>query len=150
MLGLVVTMMAISHFMTRQPWTISRTATLAEAHRLMRDRQIHHLPVIDNGELVGIVSEGDLNVLESIAEVALERVLVQQAMSPRPFYVTGDTSIDEVTEIMAEHKYGSCIVIGRQGVEGIFTGVDACRALSALIARYTRISDTDPAEVTAL
>ncbi|HEY5944776.1 MAG TPA: CBS domain-containing protein [Kofleriaceae bacterium] len=129
-------MPAISHFMTKQPWTIARKATLADAHRLMRAHDIRHLPVIDNGELVGVVSQGDLHLLETIADFELEGVAVEEAMSSRPFYVTADTPIDEVVEIMADHKYGSCIVMGRNGVEGIFTGVDACRTLAALVRRY--------------
>jgi acetoin utilization protein AcuB len=128
-------MPAISHYMTKQPFTISPKASLAEAHQMMRDHNIRHLPVVDDGELVGIVSKGDLHLLETLAEFPLEAVEVEEAMTPNPFYVTADEPIDDVVEIMAEHKYGSAIILGRGGIEGIFTYVDACHALVDLIRR---------------
>lgn len=133
-------MPAISHFMTKQPWTIARTASMAEAHRMMREHDIRHLPVLDNGELVGVVSRGDLHLLETIADFSLDEVQVEEAMTADPFYVTGDTALDDVVEIMAQKKYGSAIVVGRNGVEGIFTATDACRVLAELIRRYTGMS----------
>lgn len=138
-------MPAISRYMTKQPWTIARTASLADAHTLMREHQLRHLPVLDNGELVGIVSVGDLHLLETISELALDKVPVDEAMSPRPFIVTGDTPLDEVAEIMATKKYGSAIVVGRDGVEGIFTTIDACSALASILqrAQLDEIAATD-------
>lgn len=126
-------MPAVSRYMTRQPWTIGREESLAAAHRLMREHQIRHLPVLDGGRLVGIVSQGDLHLLETIAEFPLESVEIAEAMTPGPCVVPGDTPLDEVVEMMAAKKYGSVIVMGRDGVEGIFTTVDACRAFAAVL-----------------
>ena len=128
-------MPTVSHYMTRQPWTIDRKEPLAEAHRVMREHGIRHLPVMEDGRLIGIVSQGDLHLLETIAEFPLESVEVMEAMTPNPFIVTGDTPLDEVVEIMADKKYGSAIVMGRDGVEGIFTTVDACRAFAEALRR---------------
>jgi acetoin utilization protein AcuB len=126
-------MPAISRYMTKQPWTIARTASLADAHLLMLEHRLRHLPVLDHGNLVGVVSQRDLHLLESVADSPLEDIPVGEAMSQHPFIVTGDTPLDEVAEIMASKKYGSAIVVGRDGVEGIFTTVDACRALAGVL-----------------
>jgi acetoin utilization protein AcuB len=126
---------AVSHYMTRQPFTIERTATLAAAHRMMREHVIRHLPVLDKGRLVGIVSDGDLHLLETIADFPLDAINVDEAMTSQPFIVTSDAALDEVLDIMANHKYGSVIVVGRDGVEGIFTATDACRALADVLRR---------------
>lgn len=126
-------MPAISRYMTKQPWTIARSASLADAHELMREHHLRHLPVLDNGKLVGIVSLGDLHLLETIGEFSLHKTPVDEAMSEHPFVVTGDMPLDEVAEIMATKKYGSAIVAGRDGVEGIFTMVDACRTLAGIL-----------------
>jgi len=126
-------MPAISRYMTKQPWTIARSASLADAHELMREHHLRHLPVLDNGELVGIVSVRDLHLLETIGESPLDDISVDEAMSENPFIVTGDMPLDEVAEIMAAKKYGSAIVSGRAGVEGIFTTTDACRALASIL-----------------
>jgi CBS domain-containing protein len=131
--------------MTKQPWTIARAASLADAHELMREHHLRHLPVLDNGELVGIVSLGDLHLLETIGEFSLDEIPVDEAMSEHPFVVTSDMPLNEVAEIMAAQKYGSAIVAGRDGVEGIFTTTDACRALASILehAQLDEIAATD-------
>ena len=138
-------MPAISRYMTKQPWTIERSATIASAHALMREHHLRHLPVLDSGELVGIVSVGDLHLLETIGDFSLDEIPVDEAMSEHPFVVTGDMPLDEVAEIMATKKYGSAIVVGREGVEGIFTTTDACRALASILqhAQLEEIAATD-------
>ena len=130
-------MPSVSHYMTKQPWTIERTASLADAHRLMREHKIRHLPVLDEGRLVGVVTQRDLHLLETIGDVDTNESTVEEAMTEHPFIVTGDTALDDVVEIMADHKYGSVIVMGRAGVEGIFTAVDACHVLADILRRDT-------------
>ena len=127
----------VSHYMTAQPWTIERDASLREADQLMRAHQIRHLPILEDGRLVGVVSERDLRLLEAGAGVNAATTHVDKAMIERPFVVTGDTALDEVVTIMSEHKYGSVIVMGREGVEGIFTSVDAGRVLAEVLQRVT-------------
>jgi acetoin utilization protein AcuB len=129
----VMLMPPVSRFMTVRPVTVDRASTVAVARRLMQAHHIRHLPVVGNGGLVGIVSDRDLQVLESGASIDPDTAAVDLAMTPNPFIVTSDTALDEITEIMAEHKYGSVIVVGRDGVEGIFTAVDACQALTTLL-----------------
>jgi CBS domain-containing protein len=124
---------SISHHMTPSPRTIECTASLADAHRMMRELGVRHLPVMQGPKLTGVVSQRDLYLLETIAELDLDKVDVGEAMTERPFIVTGDTALDEVLEIMTAQKYGSCIVMGRDGIEGIFTTTDACRLLAALL-----------------
>jgi acetoin utilization protein AcuB len=125
---------SVSHYMTAQPWTIDRKSTVREAHDLMKEHGIRHLPVVDDGELVGVVSERDLQMIESLADVLIA-VPVERVMRVRPFVVTSDAPLDEVAGIMATGKYGSAIILGRDGIEGIFTTVDACRALSDVLIR---------------
>jgi acetoin utilization protein AcuB len=103
----------------------------------MRQLHVRHLPVVDQDELCGIVSDRDLHVLESAGHVDPETTLVERVMTERPLIVTGDTALDEVVEIMGEHKYGSVVVEGRSGIEGIFTAIDACRALTDVLRRAT-------------
>src|SRR5690349_15680485 len=128
---------SVSHYMTAQPWTIERDASLRDAEQLMRSHEIRHLPVLEDGQLVGVVSDRDLRLLEATAGVNASTTHVDEAMTERPFIVTGDTALDEVVSIMSEHKYGSVIVMGRDGIEGIFTAVDACRVLADVLQRVS-------------
>lgn len=120
----------VSRYMTRQPWTIERRASLAKAHEIMRENGIRHLPVLEGRRLVGVVSRGDLHLLETIAEFPLDAVEVDEAMTEHPFVVIGTTPVEDVAETMANHKYGCAIVTSADGdIEGIFTTVDALQVL---------------------
>ncbi|MBT8492718.1 MAG: CBS domain-containing protein, partial [Deltaproteobacteria bacterium] len=52
----------IAEFMTRSTLTISHSASLNEAHELMRRHQIRHLPVVSQNEVIGVVSIRDLHL----------------------------------------------------------------------------------------
>jgi acetoin utilization protein AcuB len=131
-------MPTISRHMTRQPWTIRKDAKMAQAHRLMREHQIRHLPVLEAGKLVGIVSERDLHLIETLPDSDPETVTVEDAMSVDVYVVGVDDPVDRIVERMAQHKYGSAIVLNRSGgIEGIFTTIDALQVLADVLRRAT-------------
>ncbi|MEI7704881.1 MAG: CBS domain-containing protein [Deltaproteobacteria bacterium] len=123
----------IERFMTPTPHTISARQTLADAHRAMRERGVRHLPVVADGRLVGVVSQRDLYLLETLRGVDVGRELVEEAMSDEPFVVAPDALLVEVAEAMATRKHGSVLVVERETVVGIFTSTDALRALVTLL-----------------
>src|SRR5579863_568218 len=55
-----VLMPPIGRYMTSQPWTLESGASLGDARRLMHAHGIRHLPILDDGRLVGVLSERDL------------------------------------------------------------------------------------------
>jgi acetoin utilization protein AcuB len=104
----------------------------------MRSHKIRHLPVLEGGKLVGIVTERDLHLVETLRDVDPAKVTVEEAMSENVYAVQPDTALDVVAEALAEHKYGSAVVMQNAKVVGIFTTNDACRALSELL--HSRLS----------
>jgi acetoin utilization protein AcuB len=129
-------MPSVDRYMTREPYSIGSTASLAYARSLMVRHQVRHLPVVDGDRLVGMVFERDLDRLRAVPGVDLAHVEVNRVMSP-PLYVWGETSLDEVSRLMAEQRSDYVVVQGGQGVEGIFTAVDALDALTDLLRRAT-------------
>ena len=127
--------------MTLSPQVVSSGQTLAQAHQLMRERNVRHLPVVDDGRLVGVVSQRDLYLLETLKGVDQGAETVEEAMSPEPFAVSPDAPLDEVALAMAEHKHGSAVVVDQGVVVGLFTTVDALRALAALLRRGRRSAE---------
>lgn len=125
--------LTIRRFMTSGPHSITSQHTLAEAHRVMRERGIRHLPVIDGGRLQGVVSQRDLYLLETLRGVELARERVEEAMSDEPYVVPPDAPLDEVAEAMASRRHGSALVVERAEVVGIFTSTDALRALVSVL-----------------
>ena len=61
----------IDKYMTAVPHTIGAEQTLAKAEKMMNDYKIRHLPVLKGGQLVGILSEGDVRLVESFRDVDL-------------------------------------------------------------------------------
>lgn len=103
---------------------------MSQAHAMMRTYQIRHLPVLEAGKLVGIVSDRDLHLIETLPGSDPDEVTVDEAMTEDVYAVGIDDPVDAVTERMAEHKYGCAVVVDPWGgVEGIFTTVDAMQAL---------------------
>jgi len=119
----------VGHYMSPFAQTIGRDQTLATAHRIMRENDIRHLPVLEGGRLVGIVSQRDLHFVESFSDVDPTKIRVEEAMSSDVFTVTRDTLLVEAVQTMVQNKYGSAVVIEGGKVLGMFTAIDAQRAL---------------------
>lgn len=124
----------IDDYMTASPEIIGPKATLAEAHALMRHKGIRHLPVVSEGELIGIVTMHDLHLIETLPDIDQNEVPVEDAMTEDPYVVAPGTSLEQVAGHMADNKYGAAIVARGEEILGVFTTVDALRALHALLA----------------
>jgi acetoin utilization protein AcuB len=122
----------IGQFMTAQPHCIGAGQPLAAAKELMVAHGIRHLPVREGGRLVGILSERDVQYLESFAAMDLKETTVEEAMTPDPYAVGPDELLADVADRMARLKCGSAIVVHGVDVQGIFTTVDALKALAKL------------------
>jgi acetoin utilization protein AcuB len=122
----------VQKYMTTTPIAVDRKETVASAHRRMREHGIRHLPVLDGDRLVGIVSQGDLHLIETLKDVDPTKVMVGDTMS-NPYTVSPDAALDEVVAEMAEQKYGSALVTQNGKVVGVFTTVDAMRAFAELL-----------------
>lgn len=122
----------IGQFMTPLPHTIEFDQPLARAHELMRKHHIRHLPVMQHGKLLGLVSIRDLHLIETLRDVDPNEVPVEDAMAEEPYTVSPDEPLDAVAAIMADQKLGSAVVVDGGQVQGIFTTVDALRALLQL------------------
>lgn len=123
----------ISKHMTPAPYTIESDRSLADAHRLMREHKIRHLPVVKDGNLVGIVSQRDLHLLETLGPMDLERVPVAEAMTKDPYCVEPNTPLGEVVREMARRHLGSALVVQEGRVVGIYTAVDALKDYADLL-----------------
>lgn len=131
--GLEMPARTVADYMTFAPYTICAGQSMAEAHALMRTHKVRHLPVLRDGLLVGMVSVGDLHLLETLPDVEPLQVTVEEAMTRDPYVVSPDTPLAEVAREMSERKLGSAVVQDRGTVVvGVFTSVDGLRALADL------------------
>jgi acetoin utilization protein AcuB len=123
----------IGQYMTRSPHSIGAEQTLARAKTVMHEYGIRHLPVLHGGRLVGVVTDRDVHLVETLEDVDPRLVTVSDAMSTSVYSVAPETALEEVAKEMADHKYGSAVVMRGHEVAGIFTTVDACRVLVSLL-----------------
>jgi acetoin utilization protein AcuB len=126
---------AVRQYMTLAPHTIGCDRSIAEAHELMRTHHIRHLPVLDSGRVVGVVSERDLTLVSSLPGVDAGKVAVEEAMVEDVFVVDPDAPIAEVVETMIQKKVGSALVGAGDRIVGVFTTIDALLALHELLER---------------
>jgi acetoin utilization protein AcuB len=101
----------------------------------MRAYEIRHLPVLDGGKLVGVLSQRDVLLVETLRDVDPTKVPVEDAMSTEVYKTTPQASLIEVATAMADHKYGCAVVMEGTKLAGIFTTVDALRALTRFVGR---------------
>jgi acetoin utilization protein AcuB len=134
--------LTVEQFMTKSPFTIGHDQPLSAAHRLMRDNDIRHLPVLDGDKLVGIVTQRDLHLIETLKDVDPTSVLVSEAMSAEVYTVGPRATIRKIVSQMATHKYGSAVVMEDKQVVGVFTTVDALRVLYGVL-EVDRQDDAD-------
>lgn len=136
--------MSASDVMTKDPVTIDPQATVAEVWDLMRELEIRHVPVVDRGVLVGMVSDRDLahfdigRMLLSDGAEALRRELgtpVVKLMSSDVVSVTPDAEMTEIIELLIEHRVGAVPVVrpDSREVVGIVSYVDVLRAVQDLL-----------------
>lgn len=123
----------VSQYMTAAPHTIGPTRSLTAARRAMQDHQIRHLPVLEGGRVIGLLSERDLLLVETLQGVNPTEVRVEDAMVEDLFTVTPDTPVGEAVEQMIARKLGSAVVCRDDQVVGVFTTIDALRALHELL-----------------
>jgi acetoin utilization protein AcuB len=123
----------IENYMSSVLVVVGPKQPIAEASRLMRLHEIRHLPVVDRGRTVGVISQRDVYLLETLKDVDPTRVLVEEAMTREMYTVDPGEHVDVVAREMAERKIGSAVVARGSHLLGLFTTTDALRALAALV-----------------
>ena len=117
--------------MTPFPHWVEAEESIDHAKAMMREHGVRHLPVQHAGELVGVVSERDIERAQLLG-IGLRggELSVRQVCAPDPYIVPFDAPLGEVLEQMAARAIGSAVVTHHDKLAGIFTTVDACRAFA--------------------
>ena len=127
------TIPTVQKYMTYVPKSIGFDRPISLAQDYMRKLHIRHLPVLRGGELVGVLTDRDINLILTFNDVDPEKTTVEEAYTPDPYFTTPTAPLDEVTAEMAEKKYGCAVVVDNGKLVGIFTEIDAYKALSELL-----------------
>ena len=100
-----------------------------DAYKKMKTDQIHHLPVVENGKAIGIVSDRDLQFVTMSG--TSDQIKCRDIMTEDPFVVSTSTPITDVARTMVDKRINSVLFNNSEGkVVGIFTSTDALKLLA--------------------
>ena len=120
--------MRVQDVMTPCPHYIDSSASLDDALKKMNLQEVRHLPVVKDGNLIGVLSERDAQLSQFVCKTTNYCPLVGEVCIGEIYSVPGETDVAEVARVMAETKREYAIVVDAgDNVIGIFTTIDACR-----------------------
>ncbi len=126
--------MIVKEIMNKAPITISPDTTLCDAYKLMQEKNIRHLPVLENDKLVGIVTDRDLRFATSRLKERpfdpkdkVESVMITPVQTALP-----SEPIESAAKMMRELKIGCLPVLENSRLVGIITIADLLDAMITL------------------
>jgi len=130
----------IKSVMTPFPYSIESDQTLNDATAMMAEHDVRHLPVMEQGSLVGVITDSHIQLRRnggtSSPGPKLERV--GDVCDMRAYVVELSTPLDSVLRHMSENHIGCTLVVKGGRLAGIFTTTDACRHYGALLHTLCR------------
>jgi len=118
----------VAHWMTPRPITITPGERLPQAVELIQQHRFRSLPVVDDGKLVGIVTDRDIRTNLN----HLEALEVGKVMTTKVIAVTPHTSVWDAARLLSERKIGAMPVVDEGILVGIVSTSDLLKACSEL------------------
>jgi CBS domain-containing protein len=135
--------MKVNEIMTPAPCCASPATSIAEVAELMRDNDCGSVPIVDDGCLVGIVTDRDL-AIRALADGKSGETRVNEVMTSVPCCSSPDDEVDTVEKLMATNQVRRVPIVDADGrCVGIVAQADLARAA----ANGERISDREVAIV---
>ncbi|HEY0708665.1 MAG TPA: CBS domain-containing protein [Polyangia bacterium] len=124
----------VRSFMTpAPPSAVQRRQSLSSADRLMRERHIPQVPVVEGATVVGLLSQRDVLMAEMLPGVNSMDVKVDEVMTAHVFSTTPDAPLAEVVTEMQKRGVASVAVVEDGRCVGFFTANEALTALAELL-----------------
>lgn len=118
---------AVKEIMTREVIVVKHSDRLLKAQQILASNSIHHLVVVDEGKVTGIISTADvLGILMKGKGNAFKEseILVSEVMTKNPLVVESDDTIGLVADIILANKFHSLPVVDDGELVGIVTSHD--------------------------
>lgn len=133
--------MYVRDHMTPDPIVLAPEDTLRRARQLMEEHRLRRFPVLEEGKLVGIVTDRDVRsagmssaVMQErrYVEYVLDRIQVGGIMTPHPITVNPETPLKEAAALILEKKIGGLPVVDGEELVGMITETDLIKSLMDL------------------
>jgi CBS domain-containing protein len=129
--------MEVNEIMQRGVTCLDSHSSIVDASDLMMTKSIRHVPIMERGEVVGIVSDRDirsylpetsLSLEESGGERRRKTLTLRNVMQTQPIAVYPSTELDEVIDLLLENKVGAVLVVdSERHLRGIVSYEDILR-----------------------
>ena len=134
--------MLVQNWMSQPAITIDSTESMQEAITRIKSHRISMLPVMEKGNLIGIVTDRDLKRASASDATSLEihellyllsTIKIKDIMSPDPICVPPDFTVEETAELLMHHNIsGVPVVDWDKGLVGVITHTDLFRVIVSL------------------
>ncbi len=134
--------MLVKNWMSKDVVSVDVNDSMHDAMKLMKENKIRMLPVLEEGELVGVITDRDIKRASASDATTLEiheltylmiRIKVMDIMNKNPITVRFDHTLEETAEVLLNNKISGVPVVGdKGGVVGIITQTDLFRALISM------------------
>jgi acetoin utilization protein AcuB len=130
--------MLIRYWMSKPAITIDHRQSMQDAAALVKEKNIHLLPVTDNGRLCGIISDRDLKRASASDATSLDihellyllsKIKVAEIMTRDVVTVSPDWTMEEAADLMLARRISGAPVVGDDGtLDGVITQTDMFKA----------------------
>ena len=126
-------MLTVNDLMTIIPYTVTPATPLRHVIELMKAEGCRQLPVLENGKLVGIITDRDMRLVMNSPivlhgrwqdEELLDKVTAESCMTPNPMTVTPETPAYRAAGMLSIYKFGALPVVDEDTLVGIITVTD--------------------------
>ena len=131
----------VREIMTGSPVTLKPDETLDLANDVISLGRIRHIPVVEDGQLVGLLSERDMlgaaattifGLKQKSKSALLKTFLIKDVMKKKVVTVAPDTPIKDAAHLMRKKKIGCVPVVSAGALEGLVTTTDILRYVESL------------------
>ena len=135
---------AVRDYMMTKVETLGPDDSLETAVMLEQRFRIRHIPILEHGELVGMVTDHDLkralpSLLTGMDQQTFERIVqttqLRQIMTRSPTTISAAAPLREAVQILCEKKFGALPVVENGKLGGIITAIDVLRAFLTMLSK---------------
>lgn len=126
----------VADVMTKEVVTVDISQTVSDISKIITEKNIRHIPVMENGKIIGMVSKSDYQRLtyntyttdqEATDELLSEIFKLEDLMCANPYTVTSNTNLIEAIEIFTTHEFHALPVVDNEQLIGIISTTDILR-----------------------
>jgi len=116
--------MFVKEYMTANPVVLTPKEDVKDAFNLLVEKGVRQAPVVDKGELVGIVTDRDLR-MAMVQDLKMNNLTVDIVMTKDPVTITEDSKLTEASKLISIGKFNAIPVITESGeLKGIISTTD--------------------------